>query len=170
MLQPRKDTMTVEAQVPVVDAQDVSSTQNARNAANLDALPTAQSFATICTTLPSVAANQNDVGGSQGEKGNVLAAHGGNGFHNMTLNVDGIAISTLGYHYQFRRGMVYVFAESRGRTGKCHSKQTPIPRSQPVAASGSLTRSRARAATRSTEPSLPTAPTLLCRGAMTTPT
>ena len=37
----------------------------------LDALPTAQSFATLGTTLPSVAADQNDVGGSQGEKGNV---------------------------------------------------------------------------------------------------
>ena len=42
-----------------------------------------------------MAANQNDVGGSQGEKGNVLAAHGGNGF-DMTLNVDGIAISNMG--------------------------------------------------------------------------
>ena len=89
-----KDTITVEAQAPVVDVQDVSEHRTLVNQ-ELDALPTAQSFATLGTTLPSVAANQNDVGGSQGEKGNVLAAHGGNGF-DMTLNVDGIAISNMG--------------------------------------------------------------------------
>jgi hypothetical protein len=89
-----KDTITVEAQAPVIDVQDVSEHRTLLNQ-ELDALPTAQSFATLGTTLPSVAANQNDVGGSQGEKGNVLAAHGGNGF-DMTLNVDGIAISNMG--------------------------------------------------------------------------
>ncbi len=89
-----KDTITVEAQAPVVDVQDVSEHRTLVNQ-ELDALPTAGSFATLGTTLPSVAANQNDVGGSQGEKGNVLAAHGGNGF-DMTLNVDGIAISNMG--------------------------------------------------------------------------
>ena len=89
-----KDTITVEAQAPVVDVQDVSEHRTLVTQ-ELDALPTAQSFATLGTTLPSVAANQNDVGGSQGEKGNVLAAHGGNGF-DMTLNVDGIAISNMG--------------------------------------------------------------------------
>ena len=109
-----KDTITVEAQAPVVDVQDVSEHRTLVNQ-ELDALPTAQSFATLGTTLPSVAANQNDVGGSQGEKGNVLAAHGGNGF-DMTLNVDGIAISNMGTH-QLRRGMVDVFSQPRGRPG-----------------------------------------------------
>jgi hypothetical protein len=89
-----KDTVTVEAQAPVVDVQDVSEHRTLVTQ-ELDALPTGQSFATLGTTLPSVAANQNDVGGSQGEKGNVLAAHGGNGF-DMTLNVDGINIATMG--------------------------------------------------------------------------
>src|SRR5580700_2085149 len=89
-----KDTITVEAQAPVVDVQDVSEHRTLVTQ-ELDALPTGQSFATLGTTLPSVAANQNDVGGSQGEKGNVLAAHGGNGF-DMTLNVDGINIATMG--------------------------------------------------------------------------
>jgi hypothetical protein len=67
-----KDTITVEAQAPVVDVQDVSEHRTLVRQ-ELDALPTAGSFATLGTTLPSVAANQNDVGGSQGEKGNVLA-------------------------------------------------------------------------------------------------
>jgi len=78
----------------VVVVQDVSEYRTLVTQ-ELDALPTAQSFATLGTTLPSVAADQNDVGGSQGEKGNVLAAHGGNGF-DVTLNVDGIAISNMG--------------------------------------------------------------------------
>jgi Carboxypeptidase regulatory-like domain len=89
-----KDTITVEAQAPVVDVQDVNEHRTLLSQ-ELDALPTAQSFATLGTTLPSVAADQNDVGGSQGEKGNVLAAHGGSGF-DMTLNVDGINIATMG--------------------------------------------------------------------------
>ncbi len=89
-----KDTITVEAQAPVVDVQDVSEHRTLVTQ-ELDALPTGQSFATLGTTLPSVAADQNDVGGSQGEKGNVLSAHGGNGF-DMTLNVDGINIATMG--------------------------------------------------------------------------
>ena len=67
-----KDTITVEAQAPVVDVQDVSEHRTLVTQ-ELDALPTAGSFATLGTTLPSVAANQNDVGGSQGEMGNVLA-------------------------------------------------------------------------------------------------
>ena len=41
------------------------------------------------------AANQYDVGGTQGERGNVLSAHGSNGF-DMTLQVDGIPISVMG--------------------------------------------------------------------------
>ena len=89
-----QETITVEAKAPVVDVQDVNEHRTLVTQ-ELDALPTGQSFATLGTTLPSVAADQNDVGGSQGEKGNVLSAHGGNGF-DMTLNVDGIAISNMG--------------------------------------------------------------------------
>ena len=58
---------------------DVQSAANGSKLAKeaLDALPTARSFATLGTTLPGVTANQRDVGGTQGERGNVLAAHGG---------------------------------------------------------------------------------------------
>ena len=39
-------------------------------------------------------ANQRDVGGTQGERGNVLSAHGGSAF-DMTVQIDGIAIGNL---------------------------------------------------------------------------
>jgi hypothetical protein len=89
-----KDTITVEAQAPVIDVQDAAQHRTILNQ-ELDALPTAQSFATLGTTMPSLAADQYDVGGSQGERGNTLATHGGNGF-DMTLNVDGLNISGMG--------------------------------------------------------------------------
>ncbi|HZK82617.1 MAG TPA: TonB-dependent receptor, partial [Humisphaera sp.] len=89
-----KDTIIVEAQAPVVDVQNVAE-QRTLLKAELDALPTARSFATLGTTIPSVSADQYDVGGTQGERGNVLSAHGSNGF-DMTLQVDGISISVMG--------------------------------------------------------------------------
>jgi hypothetical protein len=78
----------------VVDVQTVSQ-QRTLVKQELDALPTARSFATLGTTLPSVSANQRDVGGTQGERGNVLSAHGSIGT-DMTLQVDGISISVMG--------------------------------------------------------------------------
>jgi hypothetical protein len=89
-----KDTIIVEAQAPVVDVQNVAE-QRTLVKQELDSLPTARSFATLGTTLPSVSADQYDVGGTQGERGNVLSAHGSNGF-DMTLQVDGIPISVMG--------------------------------------------------------------------------
>ena len=89
-----KNTIVVEAQAPVVDVQNVAE-QRTLLKAELDALPTARSFATLGTTIPSVSADQYDVGGTQGERGNVLSAHGSNGF-DMTLQVDGIPISVMG--------------------------------------------------------------------------
>jgi Carboxypeptidase regulatory-like domain len=84
------ETINVSVQAPVVDVQTVSQ-QRTLVKQELDALPTARSFATLGTTLPSVSANQRDVGGTQGERGNVLAAHGGSGA-DMTLQIDGITI------------------------------------------------------------------------------
>jgi hypothetical protein len=88
-----QDTITVEAQAPVVDVQDTAEEKTLVKD-EVDSLPTAKSFATLGTTLPSVSQNQNDVGGSQGEKGNVLFAHGGLGA-DMSLQVDGVPFSIM---------------------------------------------------------------------------
>jgi hypothetical protein len=85
------ETITVTGEAPVVDVQSASQTKTLGRDA-LEALPTARSFATLGTTLPGVQANQRDVGGTQGERGNMLSAHGGNP-QDMTLQVDGISIS-----------------------------------------------------------------------------
>ena len=74
----------------MVDVQNVTE-EKAVEKLEIDALPTAKSFATIGVILPSVTMNQFDVGGSTGEKGNVLAAHGGSGA-DMTLSINGLAI------------------------------------------------------------------------------
>jgi hypothetical protein len=89
-----QETINVQGEAPVVDVQNVSE-QKTLLKEEVDALPTARSFATLGTTIPSVSANQYDVGGTQGERGNVLSAHGSNGF-DMTLQVDGIPISVMG--------------------------------------------------------------------------
>ena len=70
------ETITVTGEAPVVDVQSSSQRKTLPKEA-LDALPTARSFATLGTTLPGVTANQRDVGGTQGERGNILSAHGG---------------------------------------------------------------------------------------------
>src|SRR4029077_5091585 len=80
------ETVTVSAETPVVDVQSISQQKTLPKEA-LDALPTARSFATLGTTLPGVTANQRDVGGVQGERGNILSAHGGAAL-DMTINVD----------------------------------------------------------------------------------
>ena len=85
-----QQTITISEQAPVVDVQNVTE-EKAVEKLELDALPTAKSFATIGVILPSVTMNQADVGGSVGEKGNVLAAHGGAGT-DMTLSINGLAI------------------------------------------------------------------------------
>ena len=85
-----QETINVSDKAPVVDVQNVTQERTLVKQ-EIDALPTAKSFATIGVTLPSVNMNQYDVGGTQGERGNVLAAHGGSGA-DMTLQVDGIAI------------------------------------------------------------------------------
>ena len=85
------ETITVTGEAPVVDVQSAAQTKTLGKEA-LDALPTARSFATLGTTLPGVQANQRDVGGTQGERGNMLSAHGGSTL-DMTLQVDGISIS-----------------------------------------------------------------------------
>src|SRR5579863_7208851 len=85
-----QQTITISEQAPVVDVQNVTE-EKAVEKLELDALPTAKSFATIGVILPSVTMNQADVGGSVGEKGNVLAAHGGIG-SDMTLSINGLAI------------------------------------------------------------------------------
>ena len=82
------------AEAPVVDVQGISQQKTLLKEA-LDALPTARSFATLGTTLPGVTANQRDVGGTQGERGNILSAHGGNAF-DMTIQVDGMPMGTIG--------------------------------------------------------------------------
>jgi len=87
------ETVTVTGEAPVVDVQSSSERKQLTKEA-LDALPTARSFATLGTTLPGVTANQRDVGGTQGERGNVLSAHGGTGA-DMTVQVDGIAIGNM---------------------------------------------------------------------------
>jgi hypothetical protein len=88
------ETITVQGQAPVVDVQSSAERKQLAKEA-LDALPTARSFATVGTTLPGVTANQRDVGGTQGERGNVLAAHGGSGF-DMTVQLDGVAVGNMG--------------------------------------------------------------------------
>ena len=88
------ETVTVSGEAPVVDVQTISEQKTLPKEA-LDALPTARSFATLGTTLPGVTQNQRDVGGSQGEAGNILSAHGGNGF-DMTVQVDGVPLGTIG--------------------------------------------------------------------------
>jgi hypothetical protein len=85
-----EETVTVTGEAPVVDVQGVSQQKTLGKEA-LEALPTARSFATLGTTLPGVTANQRDVGGTQGERGNVLSAHGG-APGDMTLQIDGISI------------------------------------------------------------------------------
>jgi hypothetical protein len=85
-----QETVTVLEAAPVVDVQNVSE-QKTIVKQEIDSLPTAKSFATIGVILPSVMMNQFDVGGSQGERGNILAAHGGSGA-DMTLSIDGMPI------------------------------------------------------------------------------
>jgi Carboxypeptidase regulatory-like domain len=85
------ETITVSGEAPVVNVQSASEQKTLGKAA-LDALPTARSFATLGTALPGVAANQRDVGGTQGERGNMLSAHGGSTL-DMTLNIDGMPIA-----------------------------------------------------------------------------
>jgi hypothetical protein len=85
-----QQTINVEAQAPVVDVQNTAEEKTLVKE-EVDSLPTVKSFATLGTTLPSVNQNQNDVGGSQGERGNVLFAHGGLG-SDMSLQVDGVPI------------------------------------------------------------------------------
>jgi Carboxypeptidase regulatory-like domain len=89
-----QQTITVSEQATVVDVQNVNE-QKTLVKEELDELPTARSFATLGTTIPSVAATQYDVGGTQGERGNTLSVHGGNGM-DMTLQVDGNPISVMG--------------------------------------------------------------------------
>jgi hypothetical protein len=88
------ETIIVSAEAPVVDVQNISEQKTLQKEA-LDALPTARSFATLGTTLPGVTADQRDVGGTEGERGNILSAHGGNAF-DMTIQVDGIPMGTIG--------------------------------------------------------------------------
>ena len=85
-----QETVNVSDKAPVVDVQTVTE-QRTLVKQEIDSLPTAKSFATLGVVLPSVTMNQYDVGGTQGEKGNVLAAHGGSGA-DMTLQIDGIPI------------------------------------------------------------------------------
>jgi hypothetical protein len=85
------ETITVSGEAPVVNVQSAAEQKTLTKTA-VDALPTARSFATLGTALPGVAANQRDVGGTQGERGNMLSAHGGATL-DMTLQVDGIPIS-----------------------------------------------------------------------------
>jgi hypothetical protein len=87
------ETITVTGEAPVVDVQSSSERKQLPKEA-LDALPTARGFAVLGTTLPGVTANQRDVGGTQGERGNVLSAHGGNVF-DMTVHIDGVPIANL---------------------------------------------------------------------------
>ena len=88
------ETITVSAETPVVDVQTISQQRTLSKEA-LDALPTARSFATLGTTLPGVTANQRDVGGTQGERGNILSAHGGAAF-DMTIQLDGVPLGGIG--------------------------------------------------------------------------
>jgi hypothetical protein len=88
------ETVTVSADTPVVDVQTISQQRTLSKEA-LDALPTARSFATLGTTLPGVTANQRDVGGTQGERGNILSAHGGAAF-DMTIQLDGVPLGGIG--------------------------------------------------------------------------
>jgi len=85
-----QETIDVQGFAPVVDVQNTAEEKTLVKE-EVDSLPTAKSFATLGTTMPSVSQNQNDVGGSQGERGNVLFAHGGLGA-DMSLQVDGIPI------------------------------------------------------------------------------
>ena len=87
------ETITVSGEAPVVDVQSSSERKQLSKEA-LDALPSARSFATLGTTIPGVTANQRDVGGTQGERGNVLSAHGGSGF-DMTVQLDGVALGNM---------------------------------------------------------------------------
>jgi hypothetical protein len=87
------ETITVTGEVPVVDVQSISQQKTLPKEA-LDALPTARSFGTLGTTLPGVTANQRDVGGTQGERGNILSAHGGAAL-DMTINVDGVPMGVM---------------------------------------------------------------------------
>jgi Carboxypeptidase regulatory-like domain len=87
------ETITVSGEAPVLDVQSSSERKQLSKEA-LDALPSARSFATLGTTIPGVTANQRDVGGTQGERGNVLSAHGGSGF-DMTVQLDGVALGNM---------------------------------------------------------------------------
>ena len=89
-----QETITVAGEAPVVDVQTISEQKTLQKEA-LDGLPTARSFATLGTTLPGVTANQRDVGGTQGERGNILSAHGSNPF-DMTIQVDGVPMGGIG--------------------------------------------------------------------------
>lgn len=85
-----QETVEVQGVAPVVDVQNTAEEKTLVKE-EIDSLPTAKSFATLGTTMPSVSQNQVDVGGSQGERGNILFAHGGLGA-DMSLQVDGIPI------------------------------------------------------------------------------
>jgi hypothetical protein len=89
-----QETITVAGEAPVVDVRTISEQKTLMKEA-LDALPTARSFATLGTTLPGVTANQRDVGGTQGERGNILSAHGSQAF-DMTIQIDGVPIGGIG--------------------------------------------------------------------------
>ena len=88
-----QETVEVQGFAPIVDVQNTAEEKTLVKE-EIDSLPTAKSFATLGTTMPSVNQNQNDVGGSQGERGNVLFAHGGLGA-DMSLQVDGVPIFVM---------------------------------------------------------------------------
>lgn len=136
------ETITVEGQAPVVDVQTISE-QKTLVKEELDALPTARSFATLGTTLPGVTANQRDVGGTQGERGNVLSAHGGAGA-DMTLQIDGITIgnfsngaswSTFSLNDAAVQEMVFETASISADTSSGGVRVNVIPRDMPKDAS-----------------------------------
>jgi hypothetical protein len=93
------ETITVTGEAPVVDVQSISQQRTLPKEA-LDALPTSRSFETLGTTIPGVTASQRDVGGSVGERGNLLSAHGGAPF-DMTLQIDGLDIGIVNAHVAF---------------------------------------------------------------------
>jgi Carboxypeptidase regulatory-like domain len=92
-----EETVTVSAESPVVDVQNIVKRQVITNDV-INAMPTSKNWSTIGVMTVGVSSNQNDVGGSAGEHQNQLKAHGGS-FNDRLVQLDGLMNANMACNY-----------------------------------------------------------------------
>lgn len=92
-----EETVTVAAESPVVDVQNVIRRQVISQDV-IATMPTSKNWSTIGIMTVGVYSNQNDVGGSAGEHQNQLKAHGGS-FNDRLVQMDGLMNANMACNY-----------------------------------------------------------------------